>query len=265
MAGLFDHLSNLIARFRGKRDSSPTVETASVAARRLGIRSQAAPSPLKQIDAGSTNGAIAELRHAMAEADKRQARTDTDASLLLAVLTGCGGDGSEGADSSSTLSADEQKAADNLSAQIIRSGSMSQPVSENSVTEEQADCIAEGAVAEVGLAELQEYGIVTDDLLVNKSIQGVEMDAEDADALAGVFIECIDAEALFEGRFLAGLPKRGSEQDRRACVQEAVVVDAVQEVLAASFRGAPADAYADMQQAVSSCAGGKDQGKGQGQ
>ena len=86
MAGLFDHLSNLIGRFRGKRDSSPTVETASVAARRLGIRSQAAPSPLKQIDAGSTNGAIAELRHAMAEADKRQARTDTDASLLLAVL-----------------------------------------------------------------------------------------------------------------------------------------------------------------------------------
>ena len=86
MAGLFDHLSNLIGRFRGKRDSSPALETASVAARRLGIRSQAAPSSIKAIDAGSTNGAIAELRHAMAEADKRQARTDTDASLLLAVL-----------------------------------------------------------------------------------------------------------------------------------------------------------------------------------
>jgi hypothetical protein len=86
MVGLFDHLSNLIARFRGKPDSSPTVETASVAARRLGIRSQSAPSAIKAIDAGSTNGAIAELRHAMAEADKRQARTDTDASLLLAVL-----------------------------------------------------------------------------------------------------------------------------------------------------------------------------------
>ncbi len=177
--------------------------------------------------------------------------------LLLAVLTGCGGDGSEDTDSSSSLSEDEKEAADNLSAQIIRSGEMSQPESESSVTEEQAGCIAEGAVAEVGLAELQEYGIVTDDLLVNKSIQGVEMNAEDADALAGVFVECIDAEALFEDRFLAGLPKRGSEQDRRACVQEAVSVDAVQEVLAASFRGARADAYAEMQQAVSSCGGGK--------
>jgi hypothetical protein len=87
MAGLFDHLSNLIARFRGRQDAVPAAETASVAARRLGIRSQpAAASPDKETDVRSTNGAIADLRHAMAEADKRQARTDTDASLLLAVL-----------------------------------------------------------------------------------------------------------------------------------------------------------------------------------
>jgi hypothetical protein len=86
MAGLFDHLSNLIARFRGKQDALPVAETASVAAQRLGIRSQSAPSPVRKIDVSSTNGAIADLRHAMAEADKRQARTDTDASLLLAVL-----------------------------------------------------------------------------------------------------------------------------------------------------------------------------------
>src|SRR5687768_15602215 len=86
MAGLFDHLSNLIARFRGKQDALPAAEAASVAAQRLGIRSQSAPSPVEKIDVSSTNGAIADLRHAMAEADKRQARTDTDASLLLAVL-----------------------------------------------------------------------------------------------------------------------------------------------------------------------------------
>jgi hypothetical protein len=86
MAGLFDHLSSLIARFRGKQDALPAAETASVAAQRLGIRSQSAPSPVRKNDVSSTNGAIADLRHAMAEADKRQARTDTDASLLLAVL-----------------------------------------------------------------------------------------------------------------------------------------------------------------------------------
>jgi hypothetical protein len=106
MAGLFDHLSNLIARFRGKPDPAHAAETASVAARRLGISGHLAPPPLQQseprsqdnpahagrasagrpADGRSTEGAIADLRHAMAEADKRQARTDTDASLLLAVL-----------------------------------------------------------------------------------------------------------------------------------------------------------------------------------
>jgi hypothetical protein len=101
MAGLFDHLSNLIARFRGKPDTSHAAETASVAARRLGLGGHPAPPAAQEVefrspdsrassgrptDARSTEGAIADLRHAMAEADKRQARTDTDASLLLAVL-----------------------------------------------------------------------------------------------------------------------------------------------------------------------------------
>ena len=104
MAGLFDHLSNLMARFRGKPDLSHAAETASVAARRLGIGGHPPPPPVQEAESRSpdksassgrpsanpasrsTEGAIADLRHAMAEADKRQARTDTDASLLLAVL-----------------------------------------------------------------------------------------------------------------------------------------------------------------------------------
>ena len=96
MAGLFDHLSNMIARFRGKPEVSSAAETASVAARRLGIGGHPAPPPVPETEfrtqdgrpsgTRSTEGAIADLRHAMAEADKRQARTDTDAALLLAVL-----------------------------------------------------------------------------------------------------------------------------------------------------------------------------------
>ena len=101
MAGLFDHLSNLMGRFRGKPNLPLAPETASVAARRLGIGGHPPPLPVQEAESRSpdksassgrpsasrsTEGAIADLRHAMAEADKRQARTDTDASLLLAVL-----------------------------------------------------------------------------------------------------------------------------------------------------------------------------------
>lgn len=172
------------------------------------------------------------------------------AALLLSGLAACGDDEPE-----SALTEDEQTVADNLASQILRSGSMAGGgSSRNAVTDEQAACIGEGAVTEVGLETLQDYGIVTDDLLVNRSIQGVEMGAADADALAGVFVECIDAEALFEERFLTELPPGGEEPDRRTCVEDAVDRDAVQEILSASFQGADTRAYARLQRAVSACA-----------
>ena len=186
----------------------------------------------------------------------RSARVLVPAAVLaLTTLTGCGGD--DEADASS-LSKDEQTAADNLASQIVRSGSMAGGgSSRNAVTDEQASCIGEGAVTEVGLEELQSYGILTEELLVDRSIQGVEMEKDDADALARVFVECIDAEALFEQRFLDQLPPRGSEAKQRACVEEAVGADAVQKVLSASFQGRSTRAYGELERAVAACGDGK--------
>ena len=167
--------------------------------------------------------------------------------LALATLTGCGG---EDEPDESSLSTDEQTVADNLASQIVRSGSMA---GGGSVTDEQASCIGEGAVTEVGLEELQSYGIVTEELRVDRSIQGVEMEKDDADALAGVFVDCIDAEALFEERFLEQLPTGGSKQERRACVEDAVGVGAVQKVLSASFQGRSTRAYGELQRDVAAC------------
>lgn len=189
----------------------------------------------------------------------RFARRAVPAAALLMALTGCGGDDPEPATGSLTV--DEQAAADNLAAQIVRSSEMSGQAPDAAVTKAQAGCIAEGAVGEVGLESLQEYGIVTEDLLVNKSIQGVEMDAADADALAGVFIDCIDAEMLFEQRFLDELGVNGSEEAVRSCVEKAVGADAVRKVLAASFEGRRTPAYQKLQQRVSACGRGADPGQ----
>jgi hypothetical protein len=96
MVGLFDRLSNLLARFRHKPEAEPKSETALIAAQRLGIRPEtvrpAEPRPeiTTTNEAAATTSALADLRRAMAAADKRQARTDADASLLLAVLTSKG-------------------------------------------------------------------------------------------------------------------------------------------------------------------------------
>ena len=171
------------------------------------------------------------------------------AAVLL--LSACGG--GDGEAETSSLSADEQTAADNLAAQIDRSGSVS---GRGTVTEEQSRCIAEGAVTEVGLTTLQDYGIVTEDLLVNKDIQGIEMSAGDADALAAVFLDCIDAEALFEGQFLAALGDGGSAEVEN-CVRKAVDTESVLDVLSASFQGKETPAYGRLRDKVRACSGQK--------
>lgn len=179
------------------------------------------------------------------------------AALLL--LAGCGGDDSPS--SGSGLSADEQTVADNLAAQIVRSGQVSgESSAQDAVTPEQARCVAEGAVTKIGVPTLQDYGIVTDDLKVNKEIQGVAMSRDDADALAGVFVGCVDAEGLFEKTFLGALPGK-PDQGVQDCVRKAVDTDSVTAILSARFQGRTAGAYERLQQKVSACTGRRGPGQ----
>jgi hypothetical protein len=182
---------------------------------------------------------------------------------VLLLLAGCGGGDtqSSGASSSSGLSADEQTVADNLAAQMVRSGQVSgESSAQDAVTPDQATCVAEGAVAKIGVPSLQDYGIVTEDLKVNKEIQGVAMSREDADALADVFVGCIEAEKLFEKTFLAALPGT-PDQEVQDCVRKAVDTGSVTAVLSARFQGRTAGVYDRLQERVSACAGRRDPGQ----
>jgi len=180
------------------------------------------------------------------------ARGAAPVAVLLLLLTGCGGSDTP-SPGSSGLSADEQTAADNLAAQIVRSGQVSgESSAQDAVTAGQARCIAEGAVGRIGLASLQDYGIVTADLKVNKEIQGVAMSGDDASALADVFVGCIDAEGLFEKKFLAALPGK-PDPAAEACVRKAVDTASVTAVLSASFQGRTGGVYERLQKKVSAC------------
>ena len=181
------------------------------------------------------------------------------AALLLVPLGGCGDDPDP--DSGTGLTAEEQTAADNLAAQIVRSEDVSEERGgEDTVTQEQATCIAEGAVTEVGLEVLQDYGIVTDDGLVNRGITGVEMTEDDADALAGVFVDCLDAEGLFEEQLLSRSPGEPSEEARR-CVDGLVDADSVREILSMSFQGRTSGVYDRLQDQVLRCTDQKGPGR----
>lgn len=168
------------------------------------------------------------------------------AALSVALLLGaCGADDG--------LSDDERTAADNLAAQISTSG---QVAGDTSVTQEQSECIGTGTVSGVGLEALQGYGIVTDDLKVDKSVQGVEMNEQDAEALAGVFVDCLDTEALFERQFLSGDAAKELTQKERRCVRDVIDEEAVEEVLALSFQGETSRVYQGLQKDLVACTPG---------
>ena len=69
------------------------------------------------------------------------------------------------------------------------------------------------------------------------------MAAGDADELAAVFVDCIDAEALFEQQFLdCSWPAKPSAEVEE-CVAEAVDTGSVVQVLSASFQGRETPAF----------------------
>lgn len=137
------------------------------------------------------------------------------AAVLMVVLTACGG-------------GDDADAAKALSDEI-----MSQSDDSFQVDREQADCLGEGFVEELGVDQLQEYGLLTDDLEADSDLGDVKMSKADADAAAGVFVDCVDIGELLTGSM--GL--EGMDQSVIDCVSDVMTDDVAREAMAASFRG----------------------------
>jgi hypothetical protein len=109
-------------------------------------------------------------------------------------------------------------------------------------------------VQDVGVARLRHYGIVTADLKVDKTVQGVQMNHRDAVALAKVFVRCIDAEGMFEDQFLKA-PSADKLTDRqRRCIRAAIDQKAVVAALTLSFEGRDKQVYAGLRQRLGRCA-----------
>jgi hypothetical protein len=123
------------------------------------------------------------------------------------------------------------------------------------ITSKEASCIAEGAVDELTVERLQEYEILDSDLDVDKKLNEVPLSKKDADALAGVFIDCSDVEKIFEDRLVDQLA--GDRPRTRArvesCVREAVTAESVQGILAQSFQKTDAAEYADLSKKLETC------------
>lgn len=148
-------------------------------------------------------------------------------------------------------SSDEERATAALKAEMVANAGMT---SGRAVSDRQTTCVAEGTVDELGVEKLQEYDLLTEDLLADESIDGVDLSAEDADALAAVFAECVDVEKLLERQIIAGLDLPRRQQRRAArCVRKEVTPRLVTRTMSLEFQGADNPVFQRLRRDLKSC------------
>jgi hypothetical protein len=165
---------------------------------------------------------------------------------VLFALTACGG-------------GDGETARDNLKESLLDQGTGVPGVD---VTEEQAGCVSDGMVDEIGVEKLQEYKLLDDELKVLKDAPMNDWAPEDAEVLAGVFVDCIDVDAMLEERFASGAGAQLTDE-QRACLTDAVDPAVMERVLADTFQGKGADTQGHVQDDIMACiTGGTTGGEG---
>lgn len=166
---------------------------------------------------------------------KAQALMVAGGLTLSLALAGCGGGG------------DEAEAAEAISQAMVEDSG-----SEFAVDEEQADCVGEGLVDELGVDKLQEYGIVTEDLTVEQSVTNanVTMEEQDADNAAGVIVGCIDTQTILAEELSAG---GDMSEEQQECIGEALDDEALTTMFSLIFQGKEDEATQDLMGPLMSC------------
>lgn len=155
-------------------------------------------------------------------------------SALLLTLTACGSDESEAKDS-------------------IKASLLDNPdVAGTELTDEEAGCVSDGMVDEIGVDKLQEAELLDEE---NKVVEdpNLELGADEADSLAEVIVGCVDVEELLAEQL--GPMMENMTDEQTACITEAFDEEVFTEVISASFQGKDASSAipGDVQQKVAGC------------
>jgi hypothetical protein len=152
---------------------------------------------------------------------------------LSLLLTGCGND--------------DDQAKENIKASILDE----EQIAGTEVTEEDATCLSDGIVDEIGTDKLQEYGLLNDDLEVKDEVGEVKMEEADADSMADVFVDCVEAEKMLEEQFASMTGSLTPEQQE--CMKEVLDEEKVKEIMSATFQGDTAGMQSSLQEDFMVC------------
>lgn len=162
--------------------------------------------------------------------------------LLLAALlglAGCGGGTEETAKSSIADSLMKQQP-DQPAAKML------------SLERDEAECIADGMVDGIGVDQLQEYGMLTEEGTVDQSVGDVKLSRKDAETLTDAMFSCTDVRQMVR----KSLAKEMGDQDKavRACVDKVLTEDALRSMFVAVFSGNSDDASKELVGPLMNCA-----------
>jgi hypothetical protein len=163
--------------------------------------------------------------------------TKTIAALcaVLLTLTACGGG--------------DDEAKENIKESLLENG---QDFAGTELTEEEATCLSDGMVDEIGTDQLQELGLLDEDNNVVEDAQPDDLNADDADALAGTIVDCVDVQELMAEQM--GPMMEQMDEEQQECITDAFDDDTIVELISASFQGEEPDTT-KLQETVMECVG----------
>ena len=97
------------------------------------------------------------------------------------------------------------------------------------VTQEQADCVGDGMVEDIGTDNLVEYGLITEDNKAADGLETVKMSEDDAQSAADVMQDCADVKEIF-ATAMGELPAEAQD-----CIDEKLTDDVLNKFLVAVF------------------------------
>lgn len=158
------------------------------------------------------------------------------ASLFL--LTACGGGG-------------EDTAKESIKDELLSSDT---DLAGTKLTDEEAGCVSDGMVEDLGTEKLQDVGLLNEDNEVIKDAKPEDLSAEDADALAGTIVDCVDVQELMSEQMGAAMDQMTDEQTD--CIKGAFDEDTIQDLISSGFQGEEPQLGGDLQEKVMGCVGG---------
>lgn len=162
--------------------------------------------------------------------------TKTIAALcaVLLTLTACGGG--------------DDEAKENIKASLLENDDFAG----TELTDEEATCLSDGMVDEIGTDKLQELGLLDEDNNVDTEAQPDNLETEDADALAGTIVDCVNVQELMSEQM--GSMMEQMDEQQQECITEAFDDETIVNLISSGFQGEEPDT-AGLQEAVMECVG----------